>query len=631
MDSHAGARGARAALTLGALGVVFGDIGTSPLYAVQTVFAIDDGAVKATPGDVYGVISLMFWSITLVVSVKYVGLVLRADNDGEGGVLSLAHLTHRVMRRAHRGSVAVMVLGVVGASLFYGDSVITPAISVLSAVEGVEVSVPAVAHYVLPISLAIIVVLFVNQRHGTERVGRLFGPVMVLWFLTLALLGLRHVAEDPAILTALSPHHGVLFLVEHPVTSFIALGAVVLVITGAEALFADMGHFGRVPITLAWFAVVFPALTLNYLGQGQMLLDDPSTAGNPFFEMAPSWAQLPLVLLATAATVIASQAVITGAYSVSRQAERLGYLPRLTVRQTSRLESGQIYVPSVNWLLFLGVVILMLTFRSSSALATAYGIAVTATFMLTTILFCLYAYRGLGWGRKRTIAVGGLFLLVEATFFTANVTKILSGGWLPVLIASALITVMLTWRQGVSVINARRRKLEGSLRHYLEHSGVRTMRRTPGVAVFIHPNKETVPLALRENVTFNEALHEQVVVVSCQSRNVPRVEPEDRVTIDHLGDPFDGITHVRLDFGFDEDVDVPAGLALAVAQHGLDLDLDRAAYFVSRVTLEPSDRPGLWRWQKNLIKALSHNAADPTLYFNLPIARTVTMGARLQF
>ncbi len=450
----------RVGLVLGALGVVFGDIGTSPLYALQTVFSIDHNMVKTSPGDVYGVISLVFWSITIVVSVKYVAFVLRADNDGEGGVMALAALARGAVRPDGKRFALVMLLGVLGASLFYGDSVITPAISVMSAIEGLSVSAPALDHLVVPVGAAIITVLFAVQRYGTTLVGRFFGPVMLLWFIVLGALGAGQIVRDPAILGGLSPHHAVLFALDHPAVAFVAMGAVVLSITGAEALYADMGHFGRGPISKAWFFLVFPALTLNYLGQGALILDDPATATSPFFHLAPDALGIPLVVLATVATVIASQAVISGAYSVSRQAERLGYLPRLTVRHTSGHERGQIYVPAVNWTLFVGVMVLLVAFQSSERLATAYGLAVTGTFLITTTLFLILAESAWGWGRGRLAAIGVPLAVLELTFFGANLTKVAHGGWLPLLIAVLVATIMLTWQTGRTLVTERRATME---------------------------------------------------------------------------------------------------------------------------------------------------------------------------
>ena len=614
-------------LALGALGVVFGDIGTSPLYAVQTVFSIDHNAVQTTPSDVYGVISLVFWSITLVVSVKYVVFVLRADNDGEGGVMALAALARRSVRPGGRRFGLVMLLGVLGASLFYGDSVITPAISVMSAIEGLAVPAPGLAHLVVPLGAVIITGLFVVQRYGTQLVGRFFGPVMVLWFAVLGVLGVGQVVRDPAILRGLSPSYAVLFVVDRPFVAFVAMGAVVLSITGAEALYADMGHFGRSPIRRAWFFVVFPCLTLNYLGQGALLLKEPTSARSPFFLMAPAWAQIPLVVLATLATVIASQAVISGAYSVSRQAERLGFLPRLTVRHTSKVERGQIYVPAVNWTLFVGVLILLVTFRSSARLATAYGLAVTGTFLITTTLFLLLAESAWGWSRGRLLLLGIPLFVLELTYFAANLTKVVHGGWLPILIALLVATVMLTWQRGRTLVTQRRVEMEGPLAPFVEWLASERVTQVPGTAVFLHTDKDTTPLALRENATFNHVLHEHVLIVTTRSANVPVVGPDDRFEMDPLGDPYDAIDHLTMSFGFQEDQDVPRALAQAREAGLIDIDPVEAYYFLSRISIQRGRGSEMPAWRKRLFVGLAHNAASPIEYFHLPEDRTVAMGA----
>ncbi|GAB3447213.1 potassium transporter Kup [Phycicoccus ginsengisoli] len=617
-------------LALAALGVVFGDIGTSPLYALQTVFSIDHNMVKTSPGDVYGVISLVFWAITLVVSVKYVYFILRADNDGEGGVMALAALARRSVRPGGRRFALVMLLGVLGASLFYGDSVITPAISVMSAIEGLAVTTPQLGHLVVPIGAVVLAVLFGVQRYGTALVGRFFGPVMVTWFLVLGVLGGAQVVRDPAILTGLSPHHAVLFVVEHPFIAFVAMGAVVLSITGAEALYADMGHFGRGPISRAWFAVVFPALTLNYLGQGAMILEKPATAANPFFNLAPVVLGLPLVVLATAATVIASQAVISGAFSVSRQAERLGYLPRLTVRHTSTREHGQIYVPAVNWTLFVGVMLLLVVFQSSQRLATAYGLAVTGTFLITTTLFLILAESAWGWGRGRLALLAVPLLALEVTFFAANLTKVLHGGWLPLLIAVLVGTVMLTWQRGRTLVTDRRSTMEGPLEPFIDWLQEDSVGTVPGTAVFLHPDKTTTPLALRENAMFNHVIHETVLIVSTTAENVPVVADVDRVEVDDLGDPYDAITHLTLRFGFQEDQDVPRALRLARDLGLVDVEPDEAYYFLSRIALQRGPDREMPTWRKRLFLGLAHNAASPVEYFRLPPDRTVAMGATVE-
>jgi KUP system potassium uptake protein len=618
-------------LALGALGVAFGDIGTSPLYAVQTVFSINDGAVKPTVADVYGVVSLIFWSITIIVSVKYMSFVLRADNDGEGGIMALAALVRTVAGATRRRAAFALALGVLGASLFYGDSLITPAISVLSAVEGLEVAQPELAHAILPIGVVILALLFSVQRFGTHSVGRLFGPVMVIWFVVLAVLGVPHIIEHPGVLLGLSPTFAVSFLADHPFTAFIAMGAVVLVITGAEALYADMGHFGRRPIRVSWFALVFPALILNYLGQAALIINDPAAVTNPFYLLAPSWARWPLVVLATLATVIASQAVISGAFSVSRQAVRLGYLPHLTVRHTSTVESGQIYVPAVNWLLFAGVLVLMLTFESSNKLATAYGLAVTGTLICSTTLFLMYAAIAWRWARWKLVLAGVVFGGFELTFLGANLAKIVQGGWLPLLVAAIVVTVMTTWQRGRKIITARRVDVEGPLPEFVDRLDREDIPRVPGTAVFPHPTKLTAPLALRANVEFNHVLHERVVIVSVLSENVPHVPPDDRVSFDELGRPDDGIVHVAVRFGFQDEQDLPQVLRQASGLSAeLDIDPDSASYFLSRMTIERGRQPGMSGWRKRMFIGLSHNAANPAAYFCLPVDRTVIMGSRIE-
>jgi KUP system potassium uptake protein len=630
-DHPAAHSGGLYGLALGALGVAFGDIGTSPLYAVQTVFSIDDGVVKPTVADVYGVASLIFWSITIVVSVKYITFVLRADNDGEGGVMALAALVRTVVGDTARRAGIALILGVLGASLFYGDSLITPAISVLSAVEGLEVAQPNLAHAILPIGIVILAVLFAGQRFGTHRVGRAFGPVMVIWFVTLAVLGVPHIVEHPGVLQGLSPTFAVAFFVDHPFTAFIAMGAVVLAITGAEALYADMGHFGRRPIRVSWFALVFPALILNYLGQAALIINDPSAVANPFYLLAPGWARWPLVVLATLATVIASQAVISGAFSVSRQAVRLGYLPHLTVRHTSSVESGQVYVPAVNWLLFAGVLVIMVVFESSSRLATAYGVAVTGTLVLNTALFLMYAAIAWRWATWKLVLGAVVFGGVEIIFLSANLAKIFEGGWLPLLVATLVVTVMTTWQRGRKIITARRVDVEGPLPEFVDRLDAENIPRVPGTAVFPHPTKLTAPLALRANVEFNHVLHERVVIVSVLSENVPHVPPDERVALDELGAPDDGIVHVSARFGFQDEQDLPQVLRQASGlSEELDIDPDTASYFLSRMTIERGRQPGMSGWRKRMFIGLSHNAANPAAYFCLPVDRTVVMGSRIE-
>jgi KUP system potassium uptake protein len=620
------------ALTMGALGVVFGDIGTSPLYALQTVFSADHHAVNATQGDVYGVISLVFWAITIIVSVKYVTFIMRADNDGEGGIMALIALIQQAKLTSRAAKISLVLLGVFGASLFYGDGMITPAISVLSAVEGLEVAAPSLHSVVVEITLAVLTGLFLIQRYGTGVVGRAFGPVMAVWFTILGLAGLREVVGHPGVLRALSPTYGAQFLFDHGGTAFIALGSIVLTVTGAEALYADMGHFGRPPIRRAWFGVVFPALILQYMGQGALILRTPKAIDNPFFLLLPHWARLPMVFVATAATVIASQAVISGAFSVTRQAVRLGFLPRLNIRHTSH-EEGQVYVPAVNWGIFAAVVALVVGFGSSQRLASAYGIAVTGTLAIDTILF-FFVVRVL-WHRPLPVVIGGAaaFLLVDLTFFSANLTKVLHGGWFPLSIAAVVFTVLTTWQKGREIVTANRTREEGPLREFVDkvHDLDPPLYRSPGTAVFLNANKETTPLALRANVEHNHTLHHCVVIVSIETMKVPHVPEDERLEIDELGYRDDGITHVVGHFGFQDPTDVPALLRQA-ARQGLEgnVDLSRPSYFLSRISIVKTEAPTMPRWRKKLFLAISRNAANPVEYFKLPDERTVIMGSHIE-
>lgn len=612
-----------------ALGVVFGDIGTSPLYALKTVFQLDGGAVRPNEDDVFGVISLMFWSITIVVSVKYVGILMRADNNGEGGVMSLAALAQRLYASRAARAGTLLVIGIVGVALFYGDSVITPAISVLSAVEGLNVTTPAIAHLIIPIAAVIVVGLFVVQRFGTGKVGVLFGPIMVLWFVVLAVAGLSMVIQYPAVLLGLSPGYAVVFIVAHPAVSFIALGAVVLVITGAEALYADMGHFGRSPIRRAWFFLVFPALTINYLGQAALILHEPAARANPFFLLIPEWGRLPVVLLATAATVIASQAVISGAFSLSRQAVQLGLLPPLTVRQTSEQEGGQIYLPAVNALLFIGVMAVMLIFGSSARLSTAYGISVTGALVVDSLLLLLVARPLWGWTVWKIVAAAVIFGGLELTFLAGNLSKVVNGGWVPLLIAAAVITVMTTWRRGRQLVQNDRRTKEGSLSDFIEDIRSQKLPRVPGIAVFPHPNKDSTPLALRANVRHNHVLHEHVLIVSVATAKVPHVAPDEAFAFDDLGYSDDGIDHVSIRFGFSDEPNIPRALRAACRGGVLPLeakDFKHASYFISRGAIRVTGSAKMVAWRRSLFIALAHNAADPAARFGLPPLRTVTMG-----
>ncbi len=624
--------GALGALALAALGVVFGDIGTSPLYALQTVFSAEHNAVAPTREDVFGIISMVFWAITIVVSYGYAALMLRADNDGEGGILSLVALLRRRLSHRPRVVAATLVMGIIGAGLFYGDSLITPAISVMSAIEGLAVVDPGFESWVLPLSVLVLAGLFSVQRFGTGMVGRFFGPIMALWFGTLAALGLPHVVANPEILGAVSPHHALAFGVAHPGMAFIAAGAVVMTVTGVEALYADMGHFGAKSIRLAWFALVFPALIVNYMGQGAEILRDPTLVANPFFRMAPDWGRIPLVALATMATIIASQAVISGAFSVSRQAVRAGLLPRLNVRHTSKQEGGQIYIGSINWILFVGVVVLIGVFGSSAALASAYGIAVTGTLLLEMSILLILArlvWRVAAW----KIAVASVLIVgVELVFFAGNLAKLLHGGWLPLLIAGAVVLVMFTWREGAASVRARRQEIEGPLSDFIEMVHERDVPRVPGLAVYPHPDKLTTPLALRQNVEFNHVMHESIAIVSIINENVPHIRHVDRAVVDDLGYSDDGIIHIGYHVGFNDSQHVPRALDWGRAKLGeaQELDPDKAYYFLSSLRLTRRDVPTLARWRRSLFLWLALNAADRTHVFHLPPERTIVMGGQLE-
>ncbi|HET9676625.1 MAG TPA: potassium transporter Kup [Solirubrobacterales bacterium] len=623
-------------MVLGALGVVFGDIGTSPLYTIQAVFnPSDPHPVAETRSSVYGVISLIFWAVTIVVTLKYVLLVMRADNEGEGGIMALITLIRRGGVPGGRRTKAVLAaLGIFGASLFFGDSMITPAISVLSAVEGMKVVEPSLSHLVVPITAAIIVVLFATQRYGTAVIGRLFGPVMVVWFVVIAACGISGIAVHPGILEALSPSYALEFLLGDFGTAFFALAAVVLAITGAEALYADMGHFGRRPITVAWLLLVFPACILNYMGQGALLIDgNGHAAAGSFFLLVPEWGRVPMVFLATAATVIASQAVITGAYSVAHQAMQLGYLPRLRVAYTSAATMGQIYVPWINWLLMAAVLALVFAFASSSALAFAYGMAVTGTIAITTLLFFYIVHRQ--WGKPLWLVapVAGAFLTVDLLFLGANLTKLTHGAWFPLLIGLVVFTILTTWQRGRELTLTRRERKEGSLRAFVEelHRRRPPLPRSPGTAVFLNRNKETTPLAMRANVEHNQTLHEHAVILSIETLPVPHVDPADQLVVDDLGYSDDGITHVTARFGYMERPDVPTAIRRAAAG-GLEcpIEVDDASYFLSTVDLQPGDDPTMSRWRKRLFIATSHIAADAADYFGLPREQTLILGSQIE-
>jgi len=627
---------ARGALELGALGVVFGDIGTSPLYTVQTVFSPQDPhRVRVSPENVFGVVSLIFWSVVAIVTVTYVLLVMRADNDGEGGIMALITLIRRRGEPSGRHVALVLAaLGVFGASLFFGDSMITPAISVLSAIEGVQVVAPSVAALVLPITAVVIVGLFMLQRLGTSVVGRLFGPVMVVWFGTIAAWGIRGVVSNPAILKALSPTYAVEFLFGHFGTAFFSLAAVVLAVTGAEALYADMGHFGRGPITRAWLFLVFPACILNYMGQGALVLAHPVSAlSNPFYLLVPGWARIPMVVLAAAATVIASQAVISGAFSLTQQAAQLGYLPRLRIDHTSEERAGQIYVPWINWALLIAVLALVFTFRTATALAYAYGVAVTGTITITTLLF-FYIAR-CHWKKPLWLVVpaAGLLLTFDLLFLAANLTKLPHGAWLPLLVGLVVFTILTTWQKGRQMVTRQRVLDEGPLREFIEqlHAAQPPLYRAPGTAIFLNRDKATAPLAMRANVEHNHVLQRHVLILAIQTLPVPHVASADRLEIDELGYSGDGIYHVTARFGYMDTPSVPALLPLIsqTAKKGA-LDEGEVSYFLSTIEIRRGNTPGMSRWRKYIFVATARLTADAAEYFRLPRERTVIMGSRIE-
>ncbi|MFC5262032.1 potassium transporter Kup [Kribbella qitaiheensis] len=631
-DSGAGGRDVvRLAVVVGALGVVFGDIGTSPIYTLQTVFnPSDPHPVPVSTENVYGVVSLIFWSVMIIVTVTYVLLAMRADNDGEGGIMALITLLRRLGTQGGRTAVVLAALGIFGASLFFGDSMITPAISVLSAVEGLKVVQPSLEQFVVPITAVIIVLLFAVQRRGTAAVGRVFGPVMIAWFVVIGANGISGIAEHPSILRALSPTYALGFLFGHFSIAFYALAAIVLAVTGAEALYADMGHFGRRSITRAWLVLVFPACVLSYFGQGASILEDPANISSPFFLLVPDWGRLPLVVLATAATVIASQAVITGAYSVASQAAQLGYLPRLRIAHTSESTAGQIYVPWINWVLMISVLTLIFAFRSSAALAYAFGMAVTGTITITTLLFFYVARRR--WHLSPwLIGIGAALLLsVDLLFVAANLTKLVHGAWLPLLIAITAFTIMTTWQRGRAIVTAERERREGPLGDFVGQLRERklTAQRVPGTAVFLNRGGQTTPLALRANVENNHVRHEQVVIVAIETEPVPRVGPDRRIVVDDLGYRDDGIIHVTALFGYMETPTVPTTLALLdpEATEGR-LQLDRASYFLSKIELRRGEAPTMAPWRKRLFIATSYITADAAEAFGLPRDRTVIIGS----
>ncbi len=611
------------ALTLGAIGVVYGDIGTSVLYAVKEVFG--SGHVPFTPANVYGILSLFFWTLTVIVSIKYVLLVLRADNHGEGGLVAMLALASQAVKDKPKLRNVLLMVGIFGTSLFYGDGVITPAISVLSAVEGLEVVSPDFKRAVIPLTLAILFCLFWVQKRGTAGIGRFFGPITLVWFAVLALLGVVNILEHPTILQAISPHHAVGFAWANPGTTFIILGAVVLCVTGAEALYADLGHFGKTPIRLAWFSVVMPSLVLNYFGQGALLLERPEAVKNPFFLMAPEWAQLPIVLLATAATVIASQALITGAFSVTKQVIQLGYLPRLNIQHTSVRDTGQIYIPFVNWGLFVAIVLAVVMFRSSSNLAAAYGIAVTLDMLITTVLTFFVIRYGWKYPLWLCVAATGWFFLIDAVFFASNMLKLLDGGWFPLLIGGAIFTLMITWKRGRALMNDALKSDAIELSSFLEAVFISPPARVEGTAVFLTAEPGSVPNAMLHNLKHNKVLHQQNLFVTVCSHEVPWVGLTRRVEVTQLGH---NCWQVILNYGFKNDPDVPRALAL-LREHGCQIDPMTTSYFLSRDVVVPTIGGGMAPWREKLFAQMHHNASGAADFLSLPNNSVVELGSKV--
>jgi KUP system potassium uptake protein len=612
------------ALTLGAIGVVYGDIGTSPLYALKQVFA--NGHVPLTPHNIYGVLSLVFWTLTVIVSIKYVVLILRADNNGEGGLIAMLALASQAVRDRPALRRRLLFVGIFGTAIFFGDGVITPAISVLGAVEGLSVAAPALHTWVVPITLVVLTALFLFQRHGTERVGKLFGPVMLVWFLVIAVLGLMHIGDNPSILKALSPHYALNFMLGQPHIAFIALGAVVLCVTGAEALYADMGHFGKRPIRVAWFGVAMPALVLNYFGQGAMLLADPSKVGNPFFELAPNWALYPLIALATCAAVIASQALITAAFSVTKQVIQLGYLPRLRIAHTSVKETGQVYVPFVNWGLFCGVVIAVVLFGSSDNLGSAYGITVTIDMLITTTMTFFVVRYGWKYPWSLAVAATGFFFVVDFTYFVANVVKVIDGGWFPLLIGGFMFTLMMTWKQGRKLMSKSLRDDALDLGSFLESVFLSPPTRVPGTAVFLVSDQGLTPNALLHNLKHNKVLHERNLFVTVKHHEVPWIQDSACAQMKALGND---CWEVTVNFGFKNEPDVPTALA-RLREHGCAVDDMDTSYFLSRDIVIPTLGGGMADWREKLFAGMHRNAAAAADFLRLPTNRVVELGSKVE-
>ncbi|MEX3628387.1 MAG: potassium transporter Kup [Burkholderia sp.] len=614
------------ALTVAAIGVVFGDIGTSPLYSLKEAFSPAHG-IPLTQASILGVISLLFWAIMLVVGVKYVLFVMRADNNGEGGVLALMVLALRSIEPRKHATRILMALGIFGACMFYGDAVITPAISVMSAVEGLEIATPQLSHMVLPITVVILIALFWIQRHGTAMVGKLFGPIMVIWFLALAALGIYHIARVPMVIAAINPYYAFSFMSAHVLQAYVVLGSVVLVLTGAEALYADMGHFGMRPIRLAAYVLVMPSLVLNYFGQGALLMQNPKAIENPFFLLAPDWALLPLVVLSTVATVIASQAVISGTYSLTSQAIQLGYVPRMKVLHTSDLAIGQIYVPVVNWLLLFVILCIVIGFKSSDNLAAAYGIAVTATMVITTVLAGVVMINVWKWNRLLVAGIIGVFMIIDLGFFGANLLKVAQGGWLPLGIGALLFFLLTTWFKGRHIVKERTAADGIPLTPFLQRLLAHPPHRVSGTAIYLTGSDTLVPVSLLHNLKHNKVLHERTLFLTCITRDIPYVHDEERVTVQEAGG---GLYIVKAEYGFNETPDVKAVLEDIGRKHDMSFELMDTSFFLARETVVPTHLPGMSIWRERVFAWMHQNAAKPTDFFSIPANRVVELGTKIE-
>jgi len=613
-------------LAVGALGVVYGDIGTSPLYAFRESFHEEYG-IAVIPANVLGILSLIFWALITIISIKYLIFVMRADNRGEGGIMALTALVNRKFPAVrHTPRYRLILLGLFGTALLYGDGMITPAISVLSAVEGLEIATPVLQPYIIPITIAILIGLFLFQSQGTERVGKVFGPATFLWFIVLALLGIRWIVIQPAVLAAVNPFYGIEFFVRNGWHGYWVLGSVFLVVTGGEALYADMGHFGKAPIRMAWFAVVLPALLLNYFGQGALLIEHPEAVSNPFYRMAPAWALYPIVLIATLATVIASQALITGAFSLTRQAVQLGYLPRVAIYHTSSDEIGQIYIPGVNWGLMISCIALVLAFGSSSNMAAAYGVAVTTTMVITAILLLIVQLEHWHWSLPAAIAFTTFFLIIDLAFWGANIVKLPQGGWFPLVIGVVIFTLMTTWKRGRVILSERLRDGSKPFKTFVEQLGSKHFTHVSGTAVFMYSDPESTPPALLHNLKHNKVLHNQVVLLSVETLEIPRVPHEERLKVQKLEN---GFYSVILCYGFMEDPNVPRDLAQARRQ-GLEFRPSEVTYFLGRERLFASKKPGMAIWRENLFALMTRNARNATDFFRLPADRVIELGSQVE-